>query len=65
VEILLRDIAHPQKFVRAWALDSLATLSQDDAALTPVVFRYLQEFEQSGSAALASRARQIRRRLSL
>src|SRR6185503_1914784 len=25
VEILRRDLEHPQKFVRAWALDSLAT----------------------------------------
>ena len=65
VEILRRDVAHPQKFVKAWALDSLATLSQHDASLRPFVLRCVQEFEQSSSKALASRARHIRRRLSL
>jgi hypothetical protein len=64
VEILLRDIGHTQKFVKAWALDSLATLSEKDASLRGVVSRSLREFEESGSKALASRARQIRRRLS-
>jgi hypothetical protein len=64
VEILRRDVAHPQKFVKAWALDSLATLSLHDASLRPVVLRCVQEFEQSGSKALATRARHVRRRLS-
>jgi HEAT repeat protein len=65
VEILLRDIEHPQKFVKAWALDSLATLAQGDATLMPAVSRSIREFERSGSRALASRARHVRRRLSL
>jgi hypothetical protein len=64
VEILRRDVAHPQKFVKAWALDCLATLSQHDASLRPVVLRCGREFEQSSSKALASRARHVRRRLS-
>jgi hypothetical protein len=63
-EVLLRDLRHPQKFVRAWALDSLATLAQEDAALIPAVRRAISEFEQSGSKALASRARRVRQRLS-
>jgi HEAT repeat protein len=64
IEILLRDVEHPQKFVRAWALDSLATYSQNDAALVPVVRRLLKSFERSGSKALTTRARHIRKRFS-
>jgi len=63
LEILVRDAAHPQKFVKAWALDSLATLSRNDASLTPIVSRCLRDFEESGSKALVSRARHIRQRL--
>lgn len=37
VEILLRDIKHPQTFVKAWALDSVATFAASDATLMPVV----------------------------
>jgi hypothetical protein len=55
VEILTRDLEHPQKFVRAWALDSLATLAQADSALMAVVRRSIRKFERSGSKALASR----------
>jgi hypothetical protein len=63
VAILRRDVDHPQTFVRAWALDSLATLAQSDRALTAVVRRRLAEFERSESKALQARARQIRERL--
>jgi hypothetical protein len=63
VEILRRDLEHPRTFVRAWALDSLATLAQSDRSLMPVVARRLAAFERSGSKALASRARHIRDRL--
>ncbi len=65
VEILLRDAAHPQKFVRAWALDGLATLARRDRALIASVGRFLREFERSGSKALAARARSIQSRLAL
>jgi len=64
VEILRRDAAHPQKFVRAWALDSLATFAERDPALMPAVQRGLRAFERSGSKALATRARHIRERLA-
>lgn len=64
LEILRRDVAHPQKFVRAWALDSLATFSSGDPALQRLVKRLLREFEQSGSKALATRAQKIRARLA-
>jgi hypothetical protein len=64
-EILLRDVEHPQKFVRAWALDSLATLAQKDSSLMPAVRRWLREFESSGSKALAARARRIRERFEV
>jgi hypothetical protein len=63
VEILRRDIEHPQKFVRAWALDGLATFARDDATLLPGVRRCLRELERSGSRALATRARLVRERL--
>jgi len=63
-EILLAGAEHPQKFVRAWSLDGLATLSTADAELTPIVERHLAEFERSGSPALIARARKIRERLS-
>ena len=62
--ILLENIAFPQTFVRAWALDSLATLSQRRSALAPVVERCLREFERSSSKALQARARNIRARLA-
>jgi hypothetical protein len=63
LEILRRDIAHPQKFVRAWALDSLARFAQRDPALMPLVERHLGAFERSGSKALVTRARHIRESL--
>jgi hypothetical protein len=50
-------------FVRAWALDSLATFAMDDARLMRLVKRRIVEFERSDSKALQSRARQIRARL--
>ena len=61
--ILLENVAFPQIFVRAWALDGLATLAQRRARLMPVVRRRLREFERSPSKALQARARQIRARL--
>lgn len=63
LEILSRDVEHPQKFVRAWALDSLATLALEDRRLTPIVARALDDFERSGSRALQTRARHIRERM--
>jgi hypothetical protein len=63
VDILLRDVNHPKKFVRAWALDSLATFARGNAALGKVVMLHLERFEASGSKALAARARSIRKRL--
>jgi len=62
-EILRRDIRHPQKFVKAWALDSLATLAREDPTLRPLVLRHLASFERSRSKALAARARHVRERL--
>jgi hypothetical protein len=62
--VLLRDVEHPQKFVRAWALDSLATLAQRNPALLPRVRELLTSFARSGSKALATRARRIEDRLS-
>jgi HEAT repeat protein len=64
IQLLRRDVEHPQKFVRAWALDSLATFAKTNRTLLPFVSRQLRLFERSGSKALASRARQIRARLS-
>lgn len=63
VAILLRDLEYPQKFVQAWALDSLARFAQDDVTLVPVVRGYLELFENSSSPALAARARAIRGRI--
>jgi hypothetical protein len=63
LEILRRDVSHPQTFVRAWALDSLSQLALTDARLLPDVRRHLKTFDASGSKALAARARQIRARL--
>lgn len=62
--ILLENVAFPQTFVRAWALDALATLAQRRKKLAPVVERYLREFERSTSKALHARARLIRERLA-
>jgi hypothetical protein len=63
IQILRRNVEHPQKFVRAWALDSLATLAERDPGLVPVVKRGLEDFERSGSKALQTRAKHIRERL--
>jgi hypothetical protein len=63
VEILRRDLEHPQKFVRAWALDGLATFAQRDRSLMPLVLRSLAAFERSDSRALATRAKHIRARI--
>lgn len=49
-------------FVRAWALDSLATFAED-AVLMRFVKRRLSEFERSDSKALQARARVIGARL--
>jgi 8-oxo-dGTP diphosphatase len=61
--ILRRDVRHPQTFVKAWALDSLATFAEKDPALRRAVLRHLRSFERSGSKALAARARHVRERL--
>ena len=63
VAILTRDVDFPQTFVKAWALDSLATFSDADPRLRAVVRRQLQRFERSGSKALAARARRIAARI--
>ena len=64
IQILRRNVEHPQKFVRAWALDSLATFAEHDPGLVPIVKRCLAAFERSGSKALQTRARHIRERLA-
>jgi hypothetical protein len=62
-EILVENVAFPQTFVRAWALDGLATLAERSAKLMPVVRRHLRDFGGSPSKALQARAKQIRARL--
>jgi hypothetical protein len=64
VAILSRDAAYPQTFVKAWALDSLATFALAHPRLRPTVLRHLRAFDRSGSKALAARARHIRDRLA-
>lgn len=63
IQILRRNIEHPQKFVRAWALDSLTTFAGNDRRLVPIVKRILEEFDQSDSKALQTRARHLRTRI--
>ena len=63
-QTLIDNVSFPQTFVRAWALDSLATLAQRNPALMPVVERHLRVFERSTSKALQARARNIRLRLA-
>jgi len=63
LEILRRDIHHPQKFVRAWALDGLAAMARPGSASAREVERALRDFETSGSKALATRALLIRERI--
>ena len=62
--ILVENVEFPQTFVRAWALDGLATFAQRRARLAPAVEQYLRSFERSSSKALQARARHIRARLS-
>jgi hypothetical protein len=54
-----------QTFVRAWALDSLASLSARRPRLRATIDRHLRAFERSSSKALKARARNIRARLAL
>src|SRR5689334_9946346 len=63
-KILLDNVSFPQTFVRAWALDGLATLAERKPALMATVERHLREFERSTSKALQARARNIRLRLA-
>jgi hypothetical protein len=63
-EILIENLDFPQTFVRAWSLDSLATFSDRNKKLAPIVRRYLLKFEKSDSKALQARARNIRARLN-
>ncbi|HEV3139646.1 MAG TPA: hypothetical protein VGY57_03975 [Vicinamibacterales bacterium] len=63
IAILTRDVEYPQIFVRAWALDSLATFALATPRMRRTVQRHLRAFNRSGSKALAARARHIRRRL--
>jgi hypothetical protein len=63
--ILLENVVYPQTFVKAWALDSLATFALKDAQLLPIVQHHLAVFERSDSKALQARARKIRERLEL
>src|SRR4030095_6491959 len=60
--ILRENVSYPQTFVKAWALDSLATMSEKDAKLKPIVRRELTAFEKSPSKALQARAKKIRQR---
>ena len=63
IEILLRDAEHPQTFVRAWAVDGLASFAETNGELMPKLRRHLSELEESGRKALVTRARRIRSRL--
>ena len=63
--ILLENIVYPQTFVKAWALDSLATFALKDGQLMPIVQHHLEGFDRSDSKALQARARKIRERLQL
>ena len=63
--ILLENATYPQTFVKAWALDSLATFALKDAPLMPIVQHHLEVFDRSESKALQARARKIRERLEL
>jgi HEAT repeat protein len=64
LQILRRDAAHSQKFVRAWAADGLSKFAIEGPLLRPLVLALVDEFELSGSKALASRAAHIRKRLA-
>ena len=62
--ILVENVEFPQTFVRAWALDSLASFSTSNPKLRPIVERQLNAFERSDSKALQARARKIRERIA-
>jgi hypothetical protein len=63
-QVLLENVTFPQTFVRAWALDGLASWARTRPRLMPTVQRHLREFERSSSKALQARARAIRARLA-
>ncbi len=61
--ILIGNLSHPQTFVRAWALDSLARIAEGRPPIRRIVARELAAFETSTSKALQARARCIRERM--
>lgn len=61
--ILVANLSWPQTFVRAWALDALATFAMRRQRLAPIVRRYTTEFARSPSKALRARARAVAARL--
>lgn len=63
-DILRRDVDHPQKFVRAWAADSLSQLARGNPTLLSIVRRCVEAMERSGSKALAVQAKKIRERIA-
>jgi len=56
-------VGHEQLFVKAWALDSLATFSVKHPELRPEVDRLVNEFLASPHGSLKARAREIAKRL--
>ena len=62
--ILMENVSFPQTFVRAWALDGLASFAMTHASLRRTVMTHLRAFERSSSKALQARARHIRKRLA-
>lgn len=62
-ETLVRYIEDHQKFVKSWALDSLAIFSETDPSLRPLVDLKIDEFLGSGSPAMRARAKAIAKRL--
>jgi hypothetical protein len=63
IRLQIACAVHPQKFVKAWRVDSLSRFAADDASPMSVVESMLADFECSASPALRSRARRIRTRL--
>jgi hypothetical protein len=63
-EILVGYLDDRSAIVRTFALDALAQLAVDDDELRGRVLALLKEAEQSGSAAVRSRARKLLARLS-
>lgn len=64
-DFALAQVMDKNTFVRAWALDALASFAVNDAVIRPAVLAMIDEALASGRPSIRVRAREGLRRLSV